>query len=244
MGKIILIASGKGGTGKTMFTANIGALLAMEGKKVLLVDMDLGLRNLDLYLGLEDKVVYNVMDVLSGICSISKAIVQDKRFENLYFMAASPYIDDRDITQLHMKVLYQRLKNKFDYIIIDAPAGASDNLDILSIEVDRALVITEAENASIRDADVVEKRLRDHGIDDIRCIINKVNVELMTMGVVPSLDEIMSKLNMLVIGFMQWDENIHIATNRGVPIVLKDDTYIEKNFRKILNRILEDEQII
>ena len=240
MGKTILIASGKGGTGKTMFAANIGALLAIEGKRVLLVDMDLGLRNLDLYLGLEDKIVYNVMDVLSGICSISKAMVRDRRFENLFFMAASPCIDDRDITQLHMKVLYEKLKKKFDYIIVDAPAGASDGLDVLAVEVDRAVVITEAENASIRDADVVEKRLRNHGLTDIRCIINKVNVELMTTGIVPNLDEIMSKLNMVVIGFMQWDENIYIATNRGVPIVLKDDTYITKNFKKILGRILEN----
>ena len=232
MGKTILIASGKGGTGKTMFAANIGALLAIEGKRVLLVDMDLGLRNLDLYLGLEDKIVYNVMDVLSGICSISKAMVRDRRFENLFFMAASPCIDDRDITQLHMKVLYEKLKKKFDYIIVDAPAGASDGLDVLAVEVDRAVVITEAENASIR--------VRNRGITDIRCIINKVNVELMTTGIVPNLDEIMSKLNMVVIGFMQWDENIYIATNRGVPIVLKDDTYITKNFKKILGRILEN----
>ena len=101
MGKTILIASGKGGTGKTMFAANIGALLAIEGKRVLLVDMDLGLRNLDLYLGLEDKIVYNVMDVLSGICSISKAMVRDRRFENLFFMAASPCIDDREEVRLH-----------------------------------------------------------------------------------------------------------------------------------------------
>ena len=131
-------------------------------------------------------------------------------------------------------------EKKFDYIIVDAPAGASDGLDVLAVEVDRAVVITEAENASIRDADVVEKRLRNHGITDIRCIINKVNVELMTTGIVPNLDEIMSKLNMVVIGFMQWDENIYIATNRGVPIVLKDDTYITKNFKKILGRILEN----
>ena len=119
MGKVILITSGKGGTGKTLFAANIGSLLAMRGKKVVLIDMDLGLRNLDLYLGLESKVVYNVMDVLSGVCGIKKALIKDKRFDNLYLMAASPYRDNRDITPLHMQVLCEKLKEKFDYIIID-----------------------------------------------------------------------------------------------------------------------------
>lgn len=240
MGKVILIASGKGGTGKTLFAANFGAILAMDNKKVLLIDMDLGLRNLDLYLGLEDKVVYNVVDVISGICPISKAIVKDKRFDDLYFMAASPYMDNRDITPLHIQVLIERLKNNFDYIIIDAPAGISDNLDIAAVSADKCVIITEAEYASVRDADAVEKRLRAMGINDISCIINKVNVELMTMGVLPNLDEITGKLNMSVLGFMQYDDNIHIATNRGVPIVLKGDTYIEKNFKSILARIIED----
>lgn len=239
MGKVILIASGKGGTGKTLFTANLGAVLAMEGKKTLLIDMDLGLRNLDLYLGLENKVVYNVMDVVSGIAPISKAIIKDKRFESLYFISASPYLDDRDITKLHMEVLLERLKKDFEYIIIDAPAGADESLDLASTSIDQAIVITEAEYASVRDADVVEKRLRKKGIQDISCIINKVNVELMNMGLLPNLEEITSKLNMSVIGFMQYDDNIHIATNKGVPIVLKEGTYIEKNFRKILRRIEE-----
>ncbi len=238
MGKVILIASGKGGTGKTLFTANFGAMLALEGKKVLLVDMDLGLRNLDLYLGLENKVVYNVMDVVSGVAPISKALIQDKRFDSLYFIAASPYLDDRDITPLHMHVLLDRLKKDFDYIIVDAPAGADESLDLAAVNIDQAIVITEAEYASVRDADVVEKRMKKKGIKDVACVINKVNMELMTLGLLPTLEEITSKLNMPVIGFMQYDDNIHIATNKGVPIVLKDDTYIEKNFRRILSRII------
>lgn len=240
MSKVILIASGKGGTGKTFFAANFGALLAMDGKKTLLIDMDLGLRNLDLYIGLEDKIVYNVMDVISGVCPISKAIIKDKRFENLHFMAASPYLDDRDVTQLHIQVLCQRLRKDFDFIIIDAPAGISDGLSIAAIDADKAVIITEAEHASIRDADAIDKKLKGMGIEDVSCLINKVNMELMTIGVLPTLDDITSSLNMSVIGFMQQDDNIHIATNRGVPIVLKEDTYITKNFKKILDRILED----
>ncbi|MEG0662659.1 MAG: AAA family ATPase, partial [Anaerovoracaceae bacterium] len=130
MGKVIVVASGKGGTGKTLFTANMGALLAMGGKKVVLLDMDLGLRNLDLYLGLESKVVYNVMDVLSGMCRIKQALIKDRRFPEMYMVAAAPTKDDRDITPLHMEILCNKLKESFDYVIVDAPAGIGDGLSL------------------------------------------------------------------------------------------------------------------
>ncbi len=240
MGKVILITSGKGGTGKTLFAANIGSLLAMRGKKVVLIDMDLGLRNLDLYLGLESKVVYNVMDVLSGVCGIKKALIKDKRFDNLYLMAASPYRDNRDITPLHMQVLCEKLKEKFDYIIIDSPAGAGENLDIAAAGADQAVIITEAEYASVRDADVVDHQLKKMGITNICCVINKVNAELMAMGAVPNITDITRKLNMKMVGFIQYDDNVYIATNRGVPIVFKPGTYIERNFSNILDRIIEE----
>ena len=240
MGKVILITSGKGGTGKTLFAANIGSLLAMRGKKVVLIDMDLGLRNLDLYLGLESKVVYNVMDVLSGVCGIKKALIKDKRFDNLYLMAASPYRDNRDITPLHMQVLCEKLKEKFDYIIIDSPAGAGENLDIAAAGADQAVIITEAEYASVRDADVVDHQLKKMGITNICCVINKVNAELMAMGAVPNITDITRKLNMKMVGFIQYDDNVYIATNRGVRIVFKPGTYIERNFSNILDRIIEE----
>lgn len=240
MGKVILIASGKGGTGKTLFTANIGTLLALRNKKVVLIDMDLGLRNLDLYLGLENKVVYNIMDVLSGVCGIRKALIKDKRFESLYLMAASPYRDNRDITPLHMQVLCEKLKEEFDYIIIDAPAGVGDGLEIAAAAADIAVIITEAEYASVRDADVVDAKLREIGVTNICCVVNKVNAELMAMGAVPSITDITAKLHMKMIGFIQYDDNVYIATNRGVPIVFKPGTYIEKNFSNILDRIIEE----
>lgn len=238
MSRTIVIASGKGGTGKTLFASNIGTLLAMQKKKVVLIDMDLGMRNLDLYMGLEDNVVYNVMDVLSGVCGINKALVRDRRFESLYLIAACPSKDMRDITPLHMKVLCERLKERYDYIIIDAPAGIGEGLEVAAAGADQAVIITEPEFASVRDADVVERTLREMGISDISCVINKVNAELMAMGAVPNIEEIKNRLNMKIIGYIQYDENVHIATNRGVPIVFKPGTYIEKNFSNILKRII------
>lgn len=240
MGRAILITSGKGGTGKTLFAANIGALLAMRGKKVVMIDMDLGLRNLDLYMGLENNVVYNVMDVMSGVCGINKALIKDKRFDNLYLIAASQSRDNRDITPLHMEVLCERLKERFDYIIIDSPAGAGESLDIAAAGADQAVIITEAEYASVRDADVVDQQLRRMGIRNICGVVNKVNAELMSVGAVPSITDITRKLHMKMVGFIQYDDNVYIATNRGVPIVFKPGTYIERNFSKILDRILEE----
>lgn len=238
MGKTILFTSGKGGTGKTMITANMGALLAMRGYKVLLIDMDMGLRNLDLYLGLENNVVYNVMDVVSGVARIKQALIKDKRFENLYLMAAAPTVDGRDITPLHMRVLCEKLKDKFDYILIDSPAGIGEGVRLAATPADRAVIVTEAEAASIRDADSINKQLNEMGIEDVCCIVNKVNGDLMALGSIPNVQTIAGALRTPLVGIIQYDDNVFIATNRGVPIVMKRGTYIERNFSKILDRII------
>ncbi len=238
MCKVILFTSGKGGTGKTMITANMGALLATRGNKTLLIDMDMGLRNLDMYLGLQDRVVYNVMDVVSGVAGIKKAIVQDRRFEDLYLMAAAPMIDDRDITCLHMEVLCERLKGEFDYILIDSPAGIGDGFEVAAAPADIGVIVTEAEYASVRDADIVAEKLLKLGKKNVVCIVNKVNGGLMAMGSVPNIPTIAAGLRVPLAGIIQYDDNVFIATNRGVPIVIKPGTYIEKNFSTILDRIL------
>ena len=241
MSKVISIVSGKGGTGKSLFAANMGALLAMGGSSVVLIDMDMGLSNLDIYLGLENRVVYNVMDVLSGLCRIKQALVKDKRFKALYLMSAAPPKDERDITPLHMKVLCERLKEQFDYIIIDGSAGIGDGLDLAVAPADTVLVITEAEAASIRDADVVDRELTKQGIENKFAIINKVDPELMALGAVPTLADISKGLRIKIAGIIQYDRNIFIATNKGMPIVMKLGTYIERNFSKIVKRITEGE---
>ena len=139
MGKVIVVASGKGGTGKTTVVANLGATLAMEGQRTLVVDMDMGLRNLDLYLGLESNVVYDVSDVMNGVCRIKQALIKDKSFPGLYLMAASPKRADGEITPLHMKVLCEKLRGQFDYIIVDGPAGIDDGLAVASAGADMAV---------------------------------------------------------------------------------------------------------
>ena len=212
MGKTYLITSGKGGTGKTMFAVNFGATLAMRGHSVVVLDMDMGLRNLDLYFGLENNVVYDVYDVLTGLCRIKQALIKDKRFDSLYVMAAAPSRDDGTLTPLHMKVLCEKLKSAYDYVIIDSPSGIDDGLVLASAGADEAIIVINPEYSSIRDADNLDRYA-------------------------PKLSEITYVLQPEIAGIIQQDRNIQISTNLGMPIVLKEGTYISDNFERIADRI-------
>jgi len=238
MGKVILMASGKGGTGKTVFTANVGAILAQRGHKVVLIDMDMGLRNLDLCLGLQDRVVYDIVDVLTGLCRIKQALVRDKRFESLHLMSAPPSSKLVDITPLHMQVLCKKLKSNFDYILIDAPAGIGDLVMMSAAGADSAVIITVPEHAAIRDSDILHTMLLQNGLTDVKYVLNKVRTDLITTGLVPRINEISRKLRPEMAGIIQYDDNIHIAANNGLPVVFKKGTYIEENFNKIVDRII------
>ena len=239
MGRVFLIASGKGGTGKSMFSVNFGATLARRGSSVVLVDMDLGLRNLDLYFGLENHVVYDVYDVLTGVCRIKQALIRDKRFDDLYLMAAPPARDDGTLTPLHLQVLCEKLKNTYDYVIIDAPSGIDDGLVLAAAGAEAAVLITTPEYAALRDADSLDRELLHMGIQERYVVLNKVIAEMMNAGYAPRLREITSMLRPPLAGIIQYDENIQISTNLGVPIVLKPGTYIEENFQRITGRITE-----
>ena len=237
MGRTIAIVSGKGGTGKTMFAANLGATFAKMGKRTILIDMDTGLRNLDLYLGLENSVVYDVNDVMSGVCRIRQAIIKSKMFPGLSFMAASPRRDEGNLTPLHAKVLCERLTEKYDYVILDAPAGVDDGLDMVLGGADEVVVVMNPEISSIRDSELVTSVLKSKGVENIYYVINKINVKLINAGFAPSMEEITKGIRNRVIGLIKEDENIHISTNLGLPVVFKDRTYIAENFYKIATRI-------
>ena len=217
MGKVYLIASGKGGTGKSMFAANFGAILAKKGYSTVILDLDLGLRNLDLYFGLENNVVYDVYDVLTGVCRIKQALIRDKRFENLFLMAAPPNRDDGSLAPLHMQVLCEKLKNTYDYVIVDAPSGIDDGLVLASAGADSCIIVTTPEYSALRDADVLDRELTELGIEERFVVLNKVVAEMMTSGYAPRLREITSMLRPPLAGVIQFDENIHIATNLGFP---------------------------
>ncbi len=239
MGKVIMITSGKGGTGKSMFACNISITLAQMGKRVMLIDMDMGLRNIDLYLGVENRVVYDVKDVVMGRCAISQGIMQDKRFDNLFFMAASPEREEGHITPLHIKVLMDRLRKDYDYIIVDSPSGMDDGMVLASAGSDAAIIITNPEYSALRDADSVDRQLIKLGIAERFVVVNRVIADLINGGYCPDLMEVSRMVRAQLIGVIQQDENIHISTNLGVPIVIKSDSYICKNFQRIGERIVE-----
>lgn len=239
MGKVILVASGKGGVGKTVFVSNAGAKLAQEGYKVVLIDMNMGLRNLDICLGLENKIVYDVADVLTGVCRIKQALIRDRRFPELYLMSAPQNKQKAEITPLHMKVLCNKLKRNFDFILIDAPAGIGEDFALAAAGADSAVIITVPEYAAVRDADMLDQVLLELGIKKRTYVINKVMANLINTGLVPGISEIAEIMRPAMAGIIQYDENIHIAANNGLPIVYKEGTYIEKNFKKILERIIE-----
>ena len=241
MGKVFIVASGKGGTGKTMFSVNLGATLAKKGYSVVMVDMDMGLRNLDLYFGLEDNVVYDVYDVLTGLCKIRQALIKDRRFDGLYVMASSPTRSDGFLTPLHMKVLSEKLKEEFDFVIIDGPAGIDDGLILAAAGADEGIIVINPDYASIRDGDNLDRELKELGIEKRFLVINNIDVDLMEEGYIPSLGEVMNTLTPTLAGVIQTDPNIRISTNLGIPIVIKEGTYLEENFNNIADRILEEE---
>lgn len=222
-----------------MFAVNFSALLSRGGKRAVLIDMDLGMRNADLYLGMENRVVFNIMDVMSGICKLSKALLKVNGFDNLYFMAASPRKDDRRITGAHMTALCDILKKYFDYIVIDCGAGIEAGLEASAAAANHAVIVTEPEFAALRDADTLAGWLRDQGVDDICMVINKIDVELIQEGVDPDIAYMVNHTAAPVAGFIQMDRKIRISTSRGVPVVSNVGTEIEKNLQTISRQIVQ-----
>ncbi|MDR0874597.1 MAG: septum site-determining protein MinD [Clostridiales Family XIII bacterium] len=238
MGKLIFISSGKGGVGKSIFAANLGATLGERGLRVALVDMNIGLRNLDIYMGLENKVVFDVTDVLNGVVPLEKALVRDKRFQATWLLATTQRKEKFQYEEEQIKDLYSELRSKFDYVIIDGPAGVNNELRLASVSADLAVIVTTPEYVSLRDADMIDQTIRARGISRRVYIVNKVNKSFMRVGVLPTVEQITNIMKIPLLGVVQHDDAIHFAANAGYPIVLQKGNYIERNFGKIADRII------
>ena len=189
-------------------------------------------------MGLENAVVFDVADVLNGVVPISKALVRDRRLQQTWLLATTQRKDKFTSGEPEVSELYKKLKARFDYVIVDGPAGINNELKLASTGADVAVIITTPEYVSLRDADMIDQTLRARGIGKRAYIVNKVNKDHMGLGILPGVETITSIMKIPLLGVVQYDDAIHLSANKGVPIVLQKDTYIERNFSKITDRLL------
>ena len=235
--RVIVITSGKGGVGKTTTTANIGAALADKGHKVLLIDTDIGLRNLDVVMGLENRIVYDLIDVIEGRCRVSQALIKDKRCPNLVLLPAAQIRDKNDVNTDQMKELIFSLKESFDYILIDCPAGIEQGFKNAIVAADEAIVVTTPEVSATRDADRIIGLLEAAGIKSPRLVVNRLRIDMVKDKNMLSVEDILDILAVKLLGVVPDDENVVISTNKGEPLVYKGDSLAAKAFKNIASRI-------
>ena len=240
MGISIVITSGKGGVGKTTTTANIGTALASLGKKVVVVDGDTGLRNLDVLMGLENRIVYTIIDVIENRCRLKQALIKDKRYPNLCLLPTAQTKDKDDIRSQDMFELVNKLKEEFDYVLIDCPAGIEQGFEN-SVGADKAVVVVNPEITSVRDADRVIGKLDAKGLEDHSVIVNRLNYEMTRRGDMLDVSDIIETLSVKLLGVVPDDRSITVSTNKGEPIVLDEKALSGQAFRNIAKRITGEE---
>ncbi|OON95938.1 MAG: septum site-determining protein MinD [Epulopiscium sp. Nele67-Bin005] len=241
MGQVIVITSGKGGVGKTTSTANIGTALNILGKKVVLLDADIGLRNLDVVMGLENRIVYDLVDVVENRCRVKQALIKDKRYGELYLLPAAQTREKDAVTPDQMKKLCDSLKDDFDYIIVDCPAGIEQGFKNAIAGADQAVVVTTPEVSAVRDADRIIGLLEANGVSNIKLIINRVRMNMVKRGDMMAMDDVVEILSIDLIGVVPDDETIVITTNKGEPAVSTPNSVAGKAFSNIASRLQGDE---
>ncbi|MCH5265640.1 MAG: septum site-determining protein MinD [Lachnospiraceae bacterium] len=240
MSEVIVITSGKGGVGKTTTTANVGTGLAKEGKKVVLIDTDIGLRNLDVVMGLENRIVYNLVDVIEGSCRIRQALIKDKRFPNLYLLPSAQTRDKTAVNPEQMAKLAKELKEEFDYILLDCPAGIEQGFKNAISGADRAIVVTTPEVSAVRDADRIIGLLEANEIARTELVVNRLRADMVKRGDMMSSEDVMEILAIDLLGIVPDDENIVISTNQGEPLV-GSKSLAGQAYENICHRILGEE---
>ena len=240
MSEVIVVTSGKGGVGKTPTSANVGTGLAKLNKKVVLIDTDIGLRNLDVVMGLENRIVYNLVDVVEGNCRPKQAMIKDKRYDNLYLLPSAQTRDKTSVTPEQMKALTNELRQEFDYIILDCPAGIEQGFKNAIAGADRALVVTTPEVSAIRDADRIIGLLEANEMKRTDLIVNRIRTDMVKRGEMMSLEDVLDILAINLIGAVPDDENIVISTNQGEPLA-GNNTLAGQAYMNICKRILGEE---
>jgi septum site-determining protein MinD len=248
MGEVVTITSGKGGVGKSTAAANIATALAAMGRRVAVVDFDIGLRNLDMILGLENRIVYDAIEVMEGRCGLNQALIQDKHTKTLFFLPASQTKDKSVLNQAKVEKLVSELKNDFDYVLIDSPAGIESGFEHAVYLADAALIITTPEVSAVRDADRVigiidakSKKSKEGGEVRKHLIINRIKPDMVRKGQMLSPEDVMQILAINLIGLVLDDEMVVIATNTGEPVVKNPKSVSGMAYNRVARRMLGEE---
>lgn len=242
MSEAIVITSGKGGVGKTTTCANLGVALASLGHKVALVDADIGLRNLDVVMGLENRIVYDLVDVVEGFCRLRQALIKDKRLDGLFLLPAAQTKDKTSVTPEQMKGLIEQLKEEHDYILVDCPAGIEQGFKNAVAGADRALIVTTPEISAVRDADRIIGLLEASGFEKPGLIVNRLRPKMVARGDMMDIPDIIDILAIDLMGVVPDDEYIVVSTNRGEPAAMSSNqSKAGEAFRNIAQRILGEE---
>jgi septum site-determining protein MinD len=238
-GRVIVITSGKGGVGKTTASANIGVALANTGASVALVDMDIGLRNLDILMGLENRVVYNLVDVVEERCKLRQALVRDKRMPNLSLLPAAQTRDKTAVNADQMKKLCNELKNMFEFVIVDSPAGIESGFINAVAGAEEAIIVTTPEMSAVRDADRIIGLLeaRKDEIEQYRLVINRLRPSMVKNSDMMGVEDVLEILSVKLLGVVPEDDEIIISTNKGEPVSGTDNVRSGLAFRNIARRL-------
>lgn len=237
MGETIVVTSGKGGVGKTTTTANLGTALAFAGFKVVLVDTDIGLRNLDVVMGLENRIVYDIVDVTTGNCRLKQALIKDKRFDSLFLLPAAQTKDKTAVSPEDMRYLCADLQDEFDYTIIDCPAGIEQGFYNAIAGANNAIVVTTPEVSAVRDADRIIGLLESAELRNPKLIINRIRPRMVKNGDMMDIDDIVDILAIDLLGVIPEDEKIIVSTNKGEPAVMDVLSPAGEAYRRIAQRI-------
>jgi len=241
-GRVIVITSGKGGVGKTTSCANIGTALAKNGAKVALIDTDIGLRNLDLLMGLENRIVYTIIDVIEERCKLNQALVKDKKNPNLVLLAAAQTRDKTALTAEQMQDICNRLKEEFDFVLVDSPAGIEQGFQNAIAGADEAVVVTTPEMSAVRDADRIIGLLEaKEEIKGYKLLLNRVRPAMIKANDMMSVEDVTDILSVKLIGIIPEDEDIIVSTNKGEPIVNMDNTKAGIAYSNVARRILGED---
>jgi septum site-determining protein MinD len=239
--KVVTVTSGKGGVGKTTATANIGVALASLGHKVVCIDADIGLRNLDVVLGLENRIVYDLVDVVEGRCRIRQAMIRDKRLPDLYLIPAAQTRDKSAVSPSDMVRLCDELRSEFDWVLIDSPAGIERGFRNAVAPADVIVVITNPEVSAVRDADRIIGLVESEEKGPARLVINRIKPNMVKRGDMLSVDDILELLAVELVGMIPEDENVILSTNRGMPVVLDGKSKAGQAFRNIARRLMGEQ---